>query len=256
MTRFARIAHSATVAIMAVVVIAATVDGFAQSWAGLYGWAVEHGLHGWKAMSFPLLVDAFILVGELGLFALALEGHKLARRGMAWIDLALPAAAAVAGWSVSLAFNVGHVDHELSDQLTAAVAPVASMFGLLILLRTLHRLVTRASRAADTVVDDPRQTVAGPVEIQASDPAGFGQPIDQADEGSAAGGDGFDVVESAVLSARANRVPIKSIAEQLGITVYRVKKILGGSSDPDPDLISTMSISSTTTASPNGQVVH
>ncbi|MFC6937758.1 hypothetical protein ACFQHO_50820 [Actinomadura yumaensis] len=38
---------------MATAVLTATAGGFAQSYAGLYHWALEHGLHGWKAESFP-----------------------------------------------------------------------------------------------------------------------------------------------------------------------------------------------------------
>lgn len=144
MTGLTRIAHLAAIALMAAGVLVATGVGFAQSWAGLYDWATDHGLEGWKAKSFPAMVDLFILIGELGLFALTLEGHRLTKQGMAWVDLALPGSIATAGWGVSLAFNVGHVDHELSDQITAAVPPIASMLGLLVLLRTLHRLVGRA----------------------------------------------------------------------------------------------------------------
>lgn len=143
MTRTSRLAHRATVALMSVAVLVATGDGFAQSYSGLLRWATKHHVTGWKADSFPLLVDLFILVGELGLFALALEGHKVTRRALSWLDLAVPAGIAAAGWIVSLLFNVGSVDHQLSDQLTAAVPPVASMLGLLVLLRTLHRLVGR-----------------------------------------------------------------------------------------------------------------
>lgn len=143
-----RIAHLTTVGVMSLAVLIATADGFAQSYAGLYQWALAHGLSGWKAESFPAMVDVFILVGELGLFALALEGFKLTKSGLAWLDLIIPGGIAAAGWGVSLAFNVGHVDHQLSDQLTAAVPPIASMLGLLVLLRTLHRLVGQSDDAA------------------------------------------------------------------------------------------------------------
>ncbi len=154
MTKFARVAHWITLGLMAVVVLGATIDGFAQSWAALYGWAIEHGLHGWKAMAFPGLIDAFILVGELGLFALALEGHRVTKASkLSWVDLALPGGVATAGWAVSLGFNIGHVDQEFTDQLTAGVPPIASMLGLLILLRTLHRLVTRPPVAVEQVAE-------------------------------------------------------------------------------------------------------
>lgn len=156
MSRTTFLAHRATIALMAAGVLVATGDGFAQSYAGLYRWAIEHHLTEWKAESFPLLVDLFVAVGELGLFALALEGHRLGRRGMAWADLALPLGIATAGWSVSLVFNVGAVGHHFADQTTAAVPPVASMLGLLVLLRTLHRLVTRAPVATTARDEETR----------------------------------------------------------------------------------------------------
>src|SRR5690348_15091068 len=98
MSRPTLVAHRATVLLMAIGVLVATGDGFAQSYAGLYRWAVEHHLSEWKAESFPLLVDLFVLVGELGLFALALEGHRLRKSGLSWLDAALPFGIATAGW--------------------------------------------------------------------------------------------------------------------------------------------------------------
>lgn len=139
------IARIVTISLMGVAVLIATGDGFAQSYAGLYGWAIEHGLHGWKADSFPLMVDLFIGVGELGLFLLAIDGHRLRRSVMSWLDLLTPGAVAASGWCASLVFNVGHVEtHAFSYQATAAVPPLASMVGLLVLLRTLHRYVAQA----------------------------------------------------------------------------------------------------------------
>jgi hypothetical protein len=126
-------------------VLVATGDGFAQSYAGLLGWAVEHGLTGWKADSFPLLVDTFVLVGELGLFLLAIDGHRLRRSLLAWVDLLVPGLVAAGGWAASLTFNVGRVRvHDFATEATAAVPPLASMIGLLVLLRTLHRYVSAA----------------------------------------------------------------------------------------------------------------
>jgi hypothetical protein len=132
------------VGLMATAVLTATAGGFAQSYAGLYNWAKEHGLSGWKADSFPLLVDLFIIVGELGLFLLALDAYVVRRkRIMSWLDFFLPLFIALAGWTASLIFNVGHVmNHEFSYQATAAVPPIVSMLGLFVLLRTMHRYVS------------------------------------------------------------------------------------------------------------------
>lgn len=155
------IARYITITLMGVAVLVATGDGFAQSYAGLYGWAIEHGLTRWKADSFPLMVDLFIGVGELGLFLLAIDGHRLGRSLMSWLDLLVPVAVAASGWCASLVFNVGHVAHDFSTQATAAVPPLASMIGLLVLLRTLHRYVAQADEHAAPVPE-----TAAPAEIE------------------------------------------------------------------------------------------
>jgi cytochrome b561 len=216
--------HFASIVLMGVLVSGATADGFAQSYAGLYHWALEHSLHGWKAQSFPLMVDLFIGVGELGLFALALEGHKLTRRFLSWADLALAGGIAAAGWGVSLAFNVGSVGGHLSDRLTAAVPPVASMLGLVVLLRTLHRLVGRLRQlepqAVEPVEQVPLERVAE-VEVERV----FNRP----QLGPAGDGDAdqpvFIPLEHAVMSARAAGMSQQAIATAYKITKYQVQKI-------------------------------
>lgn len=146
-----------TVLLMIGIVAIATADGFAQSYSGLYEWALLHKLEGWKAESFPLLVDLFILVGELGLFLLALDGYRLRKSFLAWTDIAFPAAVAAAGWGVSLWFNVNHIPNATTeDKVTAGVPPVAAMVGLFIMLRTVHRYM---SQLDETKSPEP-QTVA------------------------------------------------------------------------------------------------
>src|SRR5437868_9982958 len=142
---------------MAAAVMTATVGGFAQSYAGLYHWALEHGLRGWKADSFPLLVDLFIIVGELGLFLLAVDAFVLHRRQLlSWLDFFLPLSIALAGWTASLIFNVGHVGNRtFSYQATAAVPPIVSMLGLFVLLRTLHRYVSRNDEVEEEAPKQP-----------------------------------------------------------------------------------------------------
>ncbi|MBT2212609.1 DUF2637 domain-containing protein [Actinomadura sp. NEAU-AAG7] len=146
----------------------ATVGGFAQSYAGLYHWALEHGLRGWKADSFPLLVDLFIIVGELGLFLLAVDAFVLHRRQLlSWLDFFLPLSIALAGWTASLIFNVGHVGHRtFSYQATAAVPPIVSMLGLFVLLRTLHRYVSREEEQEPKQPEPQHRAIAGPVTLQ------------------------------------------------------------------------------------------
>ncbi|XRQ14189.1 DUF2637 domain-containing protein [Actinomadura welshii] len=157
------------IAFMATAVVTATAGGFAQSYAGLYHWALEHGLRGWKAESFPLLVDLFIIVGELGLFLLAIDAFVLHRRAlMSWLDFCLPLSIALAGWTASLIFNVGHVGQKsFSYQATAAVPPIVSMLGLFVLLRTLHRYVSQQAQEeeAPKPPDPQPRALAGPVTL-------------------------------------------------------------------------------------------
>lgn len=156
------------IAFMAAAVLTATAGGFAQSYAGLYHWAMEHGLRGWKAESFPLLVDLFIIVGELGLFLLAIDAFVLRRRALlSWLDFFLPLTIALAGWTASLVFNVGHVGHKtFSYQATAAVPPIVSMLGLFVLLRTLHRYVARDDETEPAKPAEPQaRAIAGPVTL-------------------------------------------------------------------------------------------
>ncbi|WUI02643.1 DUF2637 domain-containing protein [Spirillospora sp. NBC_00431] len=158
------------IAFMAAAVLTATAGGFAQSYAGLYHWALEHGLRGWKAESFPLLVDLFIIVGELGLFLLAIDAFVLRRRALlSWLDFFLPLTIALAGWTASLVFNVGHVGHKtFSYQATAAVPPIVSMLGLFVLLRTLHRYVSREFEVENEKPKQPEpqtRAIAGPVTL-------------------------------------------------------------------------------------------
>jgi hypothetical protein len=124
------IARAVTVTLMGLAVLVATGDGFAQSYSGLYGWGLEHGL--------------------MGLFLIAIDGHRLRKTLLSWVDLLLPASIAAAGWTASLVFNVGHVKvHDFATEATAAVPPLASMIGLLVLLRTLHRYVTHTDAPAE-----------------------------------------------------------------------------------------------------------
>lgn len=156
------------IAFMAAAVLTATAGGFAQSYAGLYHWALEHGLRGWKAESFPLLVDLFIIVGELGLFLLAIDAFVIKRRAlMSWLDFCLPLTIALAGWTASLIFNVGHVGHKtFSYQATAAVPPIVSMLGLFVLLRTLHRYVSQKAEEEEAKPPEPQtRAIAGPVTL-------------------------------------------------------------------------------------------
>lgn len=174
----------ATVLLMITIVAVATGDGFAQSYSGLHEWALQHKLHGWKADSFPLLVDLFILVGELGLFLLALDGYRLRKGFIPITDIMIPAAVASAGWGISLWFNVEHIPNaNLEDKVTAGVPPVAAMVGLFIMLRTVHRYMAQLDETAPGTGRHAR-TVAEPL-TEAISPTGYTIPSLEDQSGTA-----------------------------------------------------------------------
>jgi len=160
-----------TLVIMFVAVVIATAAGFAHSYAGLYDWGLAHKLTGWKADTFPLLVDMFILVGELGLFLIALDGLKVRKSITAWMDIMIPSAVIAAGWGASLWFNINHLDGATKDdQVTFAIPPIAAMIGLMILLRTVHRYAARLEGATLAPADVPTTDDAALVEPEPSVP--------------------------------------------------------------------------------------
>jgi hypothetical protein len=145
--------RAAALAAIALLITAASATAFAESFRGLYDWAVHHGLHGAWAVAWPLQVDVFIAVGELALFVALVDGWERRSRISAW-------AVTLAGLAVSVAGNVGHVAGAgLASRVTAAVPPLAAAAALAVGLGVLKRVVARADRAhgrepAALVADD------------------------------------------------------------------------------------------------------
>ena len=117
MTGILRIPRRAALVAISVLVAAASLVSFAESYRGLYDWAREHTLTGAWAVIWPLQVDVFIAVGELALFVALADRWARRSRAGAWT-------VTLAGLAVSVAGNVGHVHaHSATDRLTAAVPP-------------------------------------------------------------------------------------------------------------------------------------
>jgi hypothetical protein len=118
-----------------ILVTAASVTSFAESYRGLFLWASHHGLSGIWAAGFPLQVDVFVAVGELALFVALADRWPVRSRVAAW-------GVTVAGLAVSVAGNVGHIaGHDLASRATAAVPPLAAAAALAVGLGVLKRVV-------------------------------------------------------------------------------------------------------------------
>ena len=128
---------------IAVLVAAASVASFMESFRALYEWAREHGLSvHWSAV-WPLQIDVFIAVGELALFVALIDGWQRRSRILPWVVV-------LGGLAVSVAGNVGHVGWlaPVADKATAAVPPLAAAAALAVGLGVLKRVVEH--RPADS----------------------------------------------------------------------------------------------------------
>ena len=135
MTGILRGPRRMALAVIALVLAAASVTALAESYRGLYLWASAHGLSGLWAAAWPLMVDTFLVVGELALFVGLVDRWPARARVPAW-------AITVAGLGVSVAGNIGHVhSHDVLIRATAAVPPIAAAAALAVGLGVLKRVV-------------------------------------------------------------------------------------------------------------------
>jgi hypothetical protein len=142
----------AALAVIAAVLAAASLVALGESYRGLYLWARGHGLAGLWAGAWPLMVDTFLVVGELALFVALVDRWPARARIPAW-------AVTLAGLGVSVAGNIGHVaGHSPMVRATAAVPPVAAAAALAVGLGVLKRVVERhhqaTSRAGSKAITD------------------------------------------------------------------------------------------------------
>jgi len=144
-----RRARRAALAAIAVLVGAASLVSFAESYRGLYDWASRHGLAGPWAAAWPLQVDTFIGVGELALFVALADRWPARSRAAAW-------AVTLAGLTVSVAGNVGHIaGHSVASRATAAVPPLAAAAALTVGLGVLKRVAAQAAPLDAVLAADP-----------------------------------------------------------------------------------------------------
>ena len=154
MTGILRVPRRAALTAISVLVAAASLVSFAESYRGLYVWSYEHGLHGTWAAIWPLQVDVFIAVGELALFVALADRWPPRSRAAAW-------AVTLAGLAVSVAGNVGHVaGHDLASRATAAVPPVAAAAALAVGLGVLKRVVEHHHQEPVDALSAPAPTDA------------------------------------------------------------------------------------------------
>lgn len=169
-----RVPRLAALVAIAAIVAAASLTSFAESYRALFEWAHEHGLSGTWAAVWPLMVDSFIAVGELALFVGLTDRWRLRHRLFPW-------AVILAGLSVSVAGNIGHVHgHLLSDRGTAAVPPLAAAASLAVGLGVLKRVVSSHHRQPpQTLADTVPPTVLDAAKASMAATVAAGNPLSQ-----------------------------------------------------------------------------
>ncbi len=150
-----RIARTAALWGIALLVAASTLTAFAESYRALYLWAVRHDVPAGWALVWPAMVDVFIAVGELALFVALADRWAVRSRLFAW-------SVTLAGLAVSVAANVGHVaGHSLTARATAAVPPLAAAAALAVGLGVLKRCAAGATGSAASDSRDSGAALAG-----------------------------------------------------------------------------------------------
>lgn len=134
MNQFLHIPRRLALWAISILTALATVASLTESYHALWLWAAQHQEYGTWGAIWPLQIDVFILIGELALFVGLVDLWHHRKRVFPW-------AVALAGLSVSVAANVGHVTgHTWTTRLTAAVPPLAAYASLVVGMGVLKRV--------------------------------------------------------------------------------------------------------------------
>lgn len=130
-----RLPRAAALWLIGLTVAATTSVSLTESYRALYVWATNHQVFGAYGYIWPILIDSFIIIGELALFVGMTDRWSVRARVFPW-------AVTLTGLAVSITGNVGHVHTtDIWTRLTAAVAPVVAWASLTVGLGVLKRVI-------------------------------------------------------------------------------------------------------------------
>jgi hypothetical protein len=197
----------------------ATIAALALSYRNQFNFATQHANYPvWLAWVFPLMIDSFVVSGEIRLFSATARREPLRIRLWAWF-------LTLSGLAVSVVFGVAHVDWSAlgtaGPKLAAAVAPLAAAAslgtGLGLVKRRAQQPGVKGRQAAE-----PSEAVTAPTprgRRVAAPPATRARPGDK----------GIELARQAVAAARAEgRTPPgrQTLATAYSISPHQARVIL------------------------------
>lgn len=127
--------------------IAANIAGIVMSYSNLFEFAWSRAAMAlWQALLFPLLIDTFLVTGELRLYIAHARREGVRVRAAGW-------ALTGAGLGASLAGNIAHLgpSADLWQRLAAATPPLAAASSLAVVLGLVKWHARAPRRAAESV---------------------------------------------------------------------------------------------------------
>jgi hypothetical protein len=134
------------ITVLVVIVTGAMLDSFIESFHGLYLWATGHRVHGYFAYTWPLMIDSFLLSGEIILLTSAIGSGTKKTRSLGWFMT-------LGGLAASVMANGGQVGAHaaLTDHATGAVPPLAAFASMVAAISLIKQTVTAAEPTLEAV---------------------------------------------------------------------------------------------------------
>jgi hypothetical protein len=143
-----------------VMVFGITVVGMIESWRNLYEWGEAHH-YGTYSLGVPVMVDFYILVGEMLLFVLIVDGRF---GGFSWFTKAYLWTMFLFGLGLSLAGNIDHLRRvDLPSRIGFALPPLASAMGMAAILMVLKLIAEDYDARPADEPDGPGESTGAPV---------------------------------------------------------------------------------------------
>jgi hypothetical protein len=206
------------------ITVAATMAALGLSYRNQLDFATQRGGYPvWAALVFPLMIDSFVVIGELRLFSATSRGEGLRIRAWAWL-------LTLGGLAASVAAGIAHVGWHAPAgmKLAAAVAPLAAAASLgtglgIVKLRTGGvGPLPRASNAGTAVAAPPPR----PARRQGAARSRARRP----------GAPAPELAAQWIADDHAARLPMgrRSFADRHGISVHHARVALAAASNGHP----------------------